>query len=70
MEYKTALFNFKNTQEYQSIKKILLSEKPNHIVWDQINDNTEGMKYRSAMIDGYLLALKKLGIDPKEGIND
>lgn len=63
MDYKTALLQFRTSQEYQPIKKTLLQELPPHIRWDTNKDNIEEIKYRSALIDGYLLCLKKLKME-------
>ena len=62
MDYKSALLNFKTSTEYQPIKDTLLAEIPSHIRWDYNKDNVDEMKHRSAMIEGYLLCLKKLNI--------
>jgi|GEM_PF-3499677 len=62
MDYKTALLQFRTSQEYQTIKAQLIKETPSHLHWDTQKGNIEDMKHRSAMIDGYLLCLKKLGM--------
>ena len=62
MDYKSALLNFKSSKEYVPLRDTLLDEIPDHVKWNYSKGNIDEMKHRSAMIDGYLLCLKKLGI--------